>query len=277
MKRLIAYLAMMAFAFSAGAQCYVYEVNGGVYVRKASGWEAAYKTQQLALEDSLKTDAYSSLVVLDRENDKVYSFQTEVSRSLSDLIAGQKSKARRLLKEFAQGLWNSLFAGNEKSMDAYHTVSGVTYRGDDGERVIAAALVSSFQESKSMSFRFVDVDTYESVYSVSVGDMAVVEVTNDGDSPMYFNIIDVDSEGNAFPLMPFDERHTMLHLYVPPHSVVRLRDLPIEFCEPRGTDEFILVAYPFPFNLMTVLENMGKVQGSHSEDVQMNRIKVRIR
>lgn len=277
MRRLETCLAAMLVCLAANAQYYVSEINGEAFVRKGSGWEPAVRTMSVAVSDSLRTSDYSCLVILDRGAGRLYSLQTPQATTLGELIKGQKKQSPSLVGEVVAGIWNAMFGKNEKSMEAYERGSGVTYKDEDDEKTIAQALVGTQRKDANISLRMLDFTTGEPVEEIMVGQTAVAEVTNNTGKPLYFNIADFDSEGNVAPILPFDECQTMLHLYLPPYSVVRLYQFPIEFCEPRGVDRLVLVAYPKPFNLANVLNLMKTAAPSYSPDVYSKTIHMRIR
>ena len=267
----------MLVCLAANAQYYVSEINGEAFVRKGSGWEPAVRTMSVAVSDSLRTSDYSCLVILDRGAGRLYSLQTPQATTLGELIKGQKKQSPSLVGEVVAGIWNAMFGKNEKSMEAYERGSGVTYRDEDDEKTIAQALVGTQRKDANISLRMLDFTTGEPVEETMVGQTVVAEVTNNTGRPLYFNIADFDSEGNVAPILPFDECQTMLHLYLPPYSVVRLYQFPIEFCEPRGVDRLVLVAYPKPFNLANVLNLMKTAAPSYSPDVYSKTIHMWIR
>lgn len=281
MRRLVTCLAAMLVCLAANAQYYVSAINGEAFVRKGSGWEPAVRTMSVAVSDSLRTSDYSCLVILDRGAGRLYSLQTSQATTLGELIEGQKKQSPSLVKEVVAGIWNAMFGKNEKSMEAYKRGSGVTYKNvvyrEDDEKTIAQALVGTQRKDDNISLRMLDFTTGEPVEETMVGQTAVAEVTNNTGRPLYFNIADFDSEGNVAPILPLDERQTMLHLFLPPYSVVRLYQFPIEFCEPRGVDRLVLVAYPKPFNLANVLRLMKTAAPSYSPDVYSKTIYMRIR
>jgi hypothetical protein len=63
---------------------------------------------------------------------------------------------------------------------------------------------------------------------------------------------------------------------VPPHSVVKLSSHPVEFFEPLGRDQLIMVAHQQPFDLANVLHFMQKSGPAASDDVLIFRSEVRI-
>lgn len=276
MKRVMLFFLSIMLAWTANAQYYVYQLTGEVSVGRNGKWVEAYVTQKLSPSDLLRTGDRACVVVLDRSQEKVYSFQTESPRSVEELVRSQGSKSKGLTSEIFHGIMDSMFGRNDASKTAYNTVSGVTYRGEEAEREIAAALAAGQASTKLLSFRLVGIDSDETLTKVKPGEVAVVEVTNHADVPLYVNIIDIDPEGNMNPVMPFDEYNTMLHLFVPPHSVVKLSAHPVEFFEPLGRDQLIMVAHQQPFALANVLHFMQNSVPAVSDDVLVFRSEVRI-
>ena len=89
MKRLIVIISTLILCVSLKAQYYVYEINGEVFV-KGTEWTSAYKTMQVQPSDLIRTNDYSSVVILDRNQNKLYSLQSTSPASLKTLIQGQK-------------------------------------------------------------------------------------------------------------------------------------------------------------------------------------------
>lgn len=276
MKRLIVIIVGLILCVSIKAQYYVYEINGEVFI-KGTEWKSAYKTMQVQPSDLVRTNDYSSVVILDRNQNKLYSLQSSSPKSLKTLIQGQRSGGHSLLGEVAQALYNVLFKSNDKSMDAYQRTIGVTYRDEDDDMLIAQALKSSQSSHGNVSFRLINEYTGTAITSAKIGEIAVVEVTNNTSKGLYINIADSDSAGNIAPILPADENNTMTHLYMPAYSVVRLKNYPVEFYEPCGTDKLVLVAYHKPFNMMNVLQLMQTVPAIQSNDVYIYSSYITIR
>lgn len=266
MKKILIILTAIILCSNANAQYYVYEINGEAFV-KGTRWNPAYKTLSVQLSDSLRTDRYSSIVILDRDRDKLYSFQSPTPETLKTLIYEHRDRSHSLLKEVSQALFFALFKTNNKSMEAYNNTSGITYRNEDDDLHIAQALNASRSNSNKVTFRFIDPDVGQVITYGNVGGMAIVEITNNTPTGLYINIADFDSEGNVAPIFPIDENNTMTHLYMPAYSVVRLNDYPIEFSYPCGIDNMILVGYEKPFNMMNVLQMMKTAKSVPSSKV----------
>lgn len=266
MRKILIILTAIILCSNAKAQYYCYEINGEAFV-KGTSWNPAYKTMSVQLSDYIRTDKYSSIVILDRNSDRLYTFQSTTPETLNTLIHEQKSSSHSLLKEVSQALFSALFKTNNKSMEAYNNTSGVTYRNEDDDLHIAQALNASCSNSNKVTFRFIDPVTGQAVIQGKVGGLTIVEITNNTPSGLYINIADFDSEGNVAPIFPTDENNTMTHLYMPAYSVVRLENYPIEFYYPCGTDKMVLVGYEKPFNMMNVLQLMETAKPSTSSKV----------
>lgn len=276
MRRIIIFIVAILLSTNLSAQCYVYETTGQVLVKLDSDWTQAYKTMQVQQSTLIKTDRYASIVILDRNNDMLYSFQSTTPQTLESLIKSQNKNSNSLLKEVSQELYNAMFKSNKKSMDAYSYTSGITYRDENVDRYVAQALAYSMSNSDAVSLRIVNMESDVAVSCVKIGELGVVEVTNNTGENLYVNVIDIDSVGNISPIFPMDEYQTMTHLYVPLHSVVRLSGFPIEFYEPRGVDTLVLVAYNKPYNIVNVVNMLQSVTPQNAADVYINSSKITI-
>ena len=177
MRKILIILTAIILCSNAKAQYYVYEINGEAFV-KGTSWNPAYKTMSVQLSDYIRTDKYSSIVILDRNSDRLYTFQSTTPETLNTLVHEQKSSSHSLLKEVSQALFSALFKTNNKSMEAYNNTSGVTYRNEDDDLHIAQALNASCSNSNKVTFRFIDPVTGQAVTQGKVGGLAIVEITN---------------------------------------------------------------------------------------------------
>lgn len=270
MRRLVLILIALLVAFSANAQMYVYGVNGEASVCRDGKWFTAYSSLSLQPTDLLKTGDGSYVVVLDRGERKMYSFQSAFPRTLSELVRVQKPKIRSLLGEVCQGIYNSIFAKKGSEDFAYNNVSGVTYRSEDDDRMIAAAIASGQPSSSKVSFRFVDMNG-NALNRIQSGQVAYVEVVSRLDYPVFVNLIDVDSRGSVAPVFSLAQMQAQIRLFVPPHSVVRFEGMPVEFYEPLGMDQIILIASRQPFDVKNVLKLLPTVDPGISKSVALSR------
>ena len=270
MKRLVFILMALFVALSVNAQMYVYGVNGQASVCKDGKWSAAYSSLSLQPADLVKTGDGSYLVVLDRGESKMYSFQSAFPRTVEELVRAQKPKTKSLIGEVCQAIFDAIFVKKGSEMSAYDNVSGVTYRSEDEDRMIAAAIASGQSSSRKVSFRFVDVNG-NVLNKIQSGQIAYVEVISRLDYPVFVNFIDFDSKGSVGPVFPLTEKEVQIRLLVPPQSVVRFEGLPVEFYEPLGNDQVVMVASPHPFDVANVLKLLPTVEPVMSKDIALFR------
>ena len=156
------------------------------------------------------------------------------------------------------GMYKKLFS--KERTKGIETGGGVTYRGDAEEREIARALVHTCKSSYTVSFFLLDIHNMEPIDRIREDQPAIVQFNNMSDTPLYMNIIDTDADGIPNALFPLDERNTMLQLYIPALSSVRIQEYPLIFA-PHGTsDRLTLVAYPYPFDMRNVIKLMAELE-----------------
>ena len=247
------------------AKLYVYNITGSAQMKRAGEWSDLYKTCQLTETDSIKTDRYSSLVILDDSRQTLYTVQTTEAVTVKSIVS-QKEHTVSLLKEAFSGIMQAMRKDNSKSMEHYQMRGGVTYRGDDEDRTMAMLLtakcsgnlqsVQNYQTDYPIHLRLIDTATGDYVSGAAVGSVLIAEVENLSSSNLYVNLIDIDTEGNTTILFPHDEEATMLHLIVPAGSTIRFTDFPFTLYEPIGTDQLVITAFSKPYNLQHVLQLM---------------------
>lgn len=270
MRRLIFIIVATLLCTNLSAQYYVYETTGDVFIKVDDAWKQAYKTMMVQPSNLIRTERYASVVILDRGNDKLYTFQSTTPEALESLIKGQKQSSNTLLKEVSQELYVAMFKGNDKSKDVSNYTSGVAYRDENVDSYIAQALAYSRSNTDAVSLCVVDEFNGEVLPYARIGVLGVVEITNNTSENLYVNVIDFDSEGNISPIFPMDEHHTMTHLYIPANSVIRLKDYPVEFYEPLGVDTLVLVAYHKPFDIANVVRMLQSATPQNASDVYIN-------
>lgn len=270
MRKLIFIIVATLLCTNLSAQYYVYETTGDVFIKVDDAWKQAYKTMMVQSSNLIRTERYASVVILDRGNDKLYTFQSTTPETLESLIKGQKQSSNTLLKEVSQELYVAMFKGNDKSKDVSNYTSGVSYRDENVDSYIAQALACSRSNTDAVSLCVVDEFNGEVLPYARIGVLGVVEITNNTSENLYVNVIDFDSEGNISPIFPMDEHHTMTHLYIPANSVIRLKDYPVEFYEPLGVDTLVLVAYHKPFDIANVVRMLQSATPQNASDVYIN-------
>ena len=186
------------------------------------------------------------------------------------MVRMQKPKTKSLIGEVCQAIFDAIFVKKGSEASAYNNGSGVTYRSEDEDRKIAAAIASGQSSSRKVSFRFVDVNG-NALNKLRSGQIAYVEVVSRLDYPVFVNFIDFDSKGSVGPVFPLTEKEAQIRLLVPPQSVVRFEGLPVEFYEPLGNDQVIMVAGTQPFDVANVLKLLPTVEPVMSKDIALFR------
>lgn len=255
MKRWWTLFALLGMTGTLMAQYYAYSLNGQVRMMREGEWQNVYSTMELQETDLLQTEEYGNLTILDRTNNKMYSIQSADALPLRQLMLRQPG-TRSLATEYMIGMYKKLF--NKERTKGIETGGGVTYRGDAEEREIARALVHTNKSSYTVSFLLLDIHTMEPIDRVQEGQPVIVQFNNMSYTPLYMNIIDTDAEGLQNALFPLDEKNTMLQLYIPALSSIRMQGYPFVFAPAGTSDRLTLVAYPYPFDLRNVIKRMAE-------------------
>lgn len=276
MKKMILTAVMSAFFGILSAQdMYVYSVIGQAEKQVNGGWQTLQKRDQLTENDIIRVADNSGLSVLDRKAEKLYSFPQTNSKKMADLIANYKGK-QSYASNFVAHASKALFNGGTDRIS--HDAAGCTYRGDIIENDIAKALLfksngNSFQNFNNattdyaISFEILDRNTRQSVEgSVNVDAQAIVRIKNNSDVALYVNILDINQQNEKFICLPIDDATTLSHLLIPANCTIDLNTFPIEFTEPKGLDNLILVATEVPYDLRQVKQYLEKVDGKSVQD-----------
>ena len=286
MRKLFVTFVLLCFAVSLSAQhLFVMGINGTAEINKKGEWVSLVKAQALFDNDIIRTSRFGNITILDNERGKVYSVQSETGAQVQNLIATQKSSVKRIFKETIEVISDILFSKKDKATDNYQTTGGVTYRSDNADEMIAAWLKNNLNDkyeinNSSFDFTLQVVDKYLNIpiQEIQAGDYANLLVSNNNDIPLYVNIIDIDGNQEWTAVIPKDEVEMMSSLLIPPHASVIL-PYSIQFFEPVGTDQMILLAYPLPFNIQRIINlyRSGNVDTTTSAKVGGTIISISIK
>lgn len=255
MKKLFVLLMVLGAALPLAAQEYeVASVNGGVY-RFLKGQPAALAPLDiLRAEDTVLIAKHSSLAVLNGRERQLHSLGENPKATLAAAIRKQSgSSAGRFAERFVSALRRG---DTEKiSHDA-----NVVYKDATADMLIYAAIRNPSQAAGwPMRLELMDCDTHEAISGeVRAGRRFYFRITNDAPYPLFVNVLDIDSEGGMYDCLPIDEGGAMLHALIPAGSTTDLREYPMEFSEPAGTDRLVLVGYDKPFDLRNVIKAFGE-------------------
>lgn len=269
MKRifLVAVMSMLCSMLFA-QNMYVYSVIGVAEKQVNGKWQLLQKRDQLSETDIVRVGDNSALSVLDRKAEKLYSFAQTNSKKMSELIASYKGK-QSYSANFVSHASKALFNGGSDRIS--HEAAGCTYRGDIIENDIAQALVfrakgKSFDSydnaatDYAVTFEVLDRETKQSLEGVvKIDKQAIFRIKNNSESALYINILDIDSQKNRSVCLPIDDATTMSHLLIPANCTIDLSTYPVQFAEPAGVDNLILIATEEPFDLRQVNNYLEKV------------------
>ncbi|MBO7507795.1 MAG: hypothetical protein J6T67_10495 [Paludibacteraceae bacterium] len=267
---LIALLSMLVSLVCA-QDIYVYSVIGKAEKQKDGKWVALQKRDPLQLSDMIRVDNNSALSFIDRKAEKIYSISQNNGQKVSELIANYKSK-QSYASNFVSHASKSLFNGGSDRIS--HEAAGCTYRGDIIENDIAKAILAKHNGSPlgsmnnaktdyAISFSILDRRTKAELEGVvALDSQAVFRIKNNSDTPLYVNILDINKNGEKYDCLPIDDATTMSHLLIPGNCTIDLTTYPVEFSEPVGIDNLILIATEVPYDLRQVMKYFDKADAS---------------
>ena len=228
---------------------YVYSVTGQAEIQEGSAWVPLKRGRALTEDNSVRTLSNSSLSILDRRGENLYSFQNEQGTKVRDIIRSKKKSSH--LKEYISYLWLTLNNKIERETES----AGVVYKGEDITNEVAV----SFRKYPVLTQL---TDTLENILTDSIkkGTPVFIRVTNLSDTDLFVSFLDIDSEGNISEIIPIHFLADMAELLVPAFGSVIIRKFPLIISYPLGKDYIVPIAYPKPFILSKVIALLDKEQ-----------------
>lgn len=281
-------MLMILPLITVSAQQYtVYSVAGDVFV-KENGREVRLKPRKTITAGTvLRIENESAVTVLDERNSKMFSMTETGTSTAGKLIAGKKSSAKNLSKQYMGYLVKQLFASGSKQMshpDTYMQSTATAYRSEAFDslmlRSVAAAIaecatgngnaekafaVSGKQPSSDLdvSFELVSCDTGETLGRDVEGNTGCyVRVRNGTDELLYVNVLNIDASGNKYLVLPVDSASSCSHLLVPPMSTVAFKSEPMIFGDTASEESFLLVATEEPVDFSILMSPIKPSEGS---------------
>lgn len=271
-KTILAAVLSMLVGLLSAQDIYVYSVIGRAERQENGQWVMLQKRNQLKMDDVIRVADNSALSIIDRKAEKIYSIPQTSSKKISELIAAYKGK-QSYAANFVSHASKSLFNGGSDRIS--NDAAGCTYRGDIIENDIAKSLIAKvkgagsfdgFDNAKTdyqISFEILDRNTKSTLGAeVLVDNQAIFRITNSSDVPLYINILDINQLGEKYVCLPIDDATTMSHLLIPANCTIDLVSYPIEFAEPKGVDNLILIATEVPYDLRQVKKYLEKVDAN---------------
>lgn len=274
MKRMILMAVMsMLVGLLAAQDIYVYSVIGQAERQENGKWVILQKRNPLKMEDVVRVSDNSALSIIDRKAEKIYSISQTNGKKVSELIANYKGK-QTYASNFVSHASKALFNGGSDRIS--NDAAGCTYRGDIVENDIAKSLIAKAKGASmnnfnnattdyQVSFEILDRKTKQPLGSeVAIDSQAIFRITNNSDVPLYINILDINQQNEKYVCLPIDDATTMSHLLIPANCTIDLVSYPIEFAEPKGVDNLMLIATEIPYDLRQVKKYLEKVDASNT-------------
>ena len=250
---------------------YVYNVIGQAEKRENGNWVSLQKRNQLKMDDVVRVADNSALSIIDRKAEKIYSIPQTNSKKIAELIANYKGK-QNYAANFVSHASKSLFNGGSDRIS--NDAAGCTYRGDIIENDIAKALlyksqgkaITEFNNASTdyqISFEILDRKNKNALGSeIVVDNQAIFRIRNSSDVALYVNILDINQLNEKYVCLPIDDATTMSHLLIPANCTIDLTSYPIEFAEPKGVDNLLLIATEVPYDLRQVKKYLEKADAN---------------
>lgn len=290
-------LLLCLCTLTAKAQQYmVYSAIGEVSEVKGGKKVPLTPRKQLTAGTKVVIDKESSLVLLDEKNSRMYCFTATGTFTVSQLLMQKNSSKKELSKQYMNYMVKKLFASGSQKMahpDTYMQATATAYRSPSTDSLLLGKLMAmihgqtadgqqaqtptplSAEQALTQSSTLIDSDLdvgFELIScetgmpltrGVKPNTSCYVRAHNRTNEVLYMNVLDIDSEGHKYLVLPVDEASTCAHLLVPPMSTVSFKSEPLIFGEEPSKESFILVATEEPIDfsiLMNPIQYSGKEQ-----------------
>lgn len=267
------------------AQTYtVYSVIGSAKIVTGKNAVLLQPRKQLSADTRLLIEQESAVTLLDEKSMKMYSFATEGSHTVRQLVNMTKGGVKNLSKQYMSYLVKQLFSDGSQQMshpDTYMQVTATSYRSATSDSMLLCRMAQLFpsvngatveqllcvpdskqETDMDVSFELVSCDTgFPMANSVKSNTGCYVRVHNKTDEAVYVNVLDIDEKGNKYLVLPVDSAATCAHLLVPPMSTVSFKSEPFIFSDEPVNETFVLVATQEPVDfsiLMSPIRRGGK-------------------
>ncbi len=281
---------LMLVAADGMAQKYVvYSVVGKAYVQRGGKYEPLSARKYITSKSRLKITDESAVTIIDEAKQKMFSFTRTGENTVESLVALSANRIKNLTKQYMNYLVKQLFAGGRKKMihpNAYMQVTGTSYRSGAADSLMATRIVRIAAEGTSptgtteqqlfnlsnliisdldVRLELVDMNTGRALEStVSPNTACYVRIKNNTDEILYVNVLNIDSLGNKYMVLPMDEDATCANLLVPANATVGFKADPFITSDSPSIDTFVLIATESPVNFSILMNRIkpGQVGGT---------------
>ena len=272
MRRLVVILMIAIVALSAvGKSLTVYSVTGEVKKRVNGKWVVLVSGNTLRQGDVVSVGEESALTVLDEDNCKMIYLTERGRKSVKEWVkgaAGSKSLTRQYVSYLCRQLVN---VGSTKMShpDTYMQATATVYRSLSTDSLLLWSVSHALSACDEVPHSDLDVtfDLVTSVDNVTVnrevtGDTGCyVRVCNNAAEHVYVNVLNIDTEGNKYLVLPVDELSLCAHLLVPPHTTVAFKSEPFVFENETGEESFLLIATREPVDFSVLMNPFTEGDG----------------
>ena len=284
-NKIITMLLTLLFASAINAQTYTtYSVIGNVRIVEGKKSVPLSVRKQINAKTRLYIGAESAVTVLDETNNKLFSFSSEGTSSVGNLIEKASNRGKSISKQYMSYLVKQLFSDESQRMshpDTYMQVTATSYRSASNDSMLINRIAQSLPQMSGLSieqqlcksennlesdmdvkFELISCDTgFEIKDVVEKNTGSFVRVHNNTDNALYVNVLDIDEKGNKYLVLPVDEAATCAHLLVPPMSTVSFKSEPFIFSEDPMKETFILVATQEPIDFSILMSPIQSWNG----------------
>ena len=277
---------MLALPLSVFADDYlVYSVVGSAKLSQGGKEVGLQPSQSLTSNSRLIIGDESAVTVLDETNSKMYSFTKVGSSTVSELVASAH-EPKSLSKQYLSYMVKQIFSKESKNLshpNTYMQSTATSYRATSTDSLLLNKISNMFPSgvpvessviqpqqlvSSDLDVRFELINATTGLpinREVDINTSCYIRVTNDTLEPLYVNVLDIDTAGNKYLVLPVDEAAICAHLLVPARSTVSFKSEPFEFTEPKSKETFLLIATEEPVDFSIL---MSPIQGNGGKELK---------
>ena len=260
MKSRIILLLLALMPLSLIAQSYtVYSVVGSARWHNGKTMVPLKARKVLSAQNKVQIGEESAVTVIDEKNAKMYSFTSPGTNTVADLIKNLKGKSKNLSKQYLSYVVKQLFSSVDSS---------------SADKTVEALLIDSsapISTDYDVQFELIDCTTGLPLEDhIAPNTSCYLRVTNRTPELLYMNLLDIDSKGNKYLVLPMDAAATCAHLLVPAMSTVSFKAEPFIFGDEPSDETLLLMAVREPVDFSIVMDTI-KTGGQGTMRVGLNR------
>lgn len=273
---------------TAMAQKYaVYSVVGKAYIEQGGRFVPLGTSKYVNKGSRLRITSESAVTILDEAKLKMYSFTKEGTSTIGELLDLSSKRTKSLSKQYMSYLVKHLFDSRVQKMahpDAYMQVTGTSYRAASTDSLFMARIVdimkagstpigtpeqqianptNGFISDYNVTLELVDPQTGKPLpHNIAPSTACYVRVKNNTEETLYVNVLNIDTKGNKYLVLPMDEEATCANLLVPANCTVGFKSEPFLTSDVPSEDSFLLVATEEPVNFSILMNDLTAGQYS---------------